>query len=83
MEFFRQTNYNFIGIRKYTYIFSAAVTLISLILILFVGLHYGIDFTGGTSLELKFANPVSIGDVRSAVGNAGFNDSEIKQIGPK
>ena len=83
MEFFLQTNYDFIGIRKYIYIFSAVVTVISLILILFVGFHYGIDFTGGTSMELKFANRISIGDIRGAVGNAGFSDTEIKQIGPK
>jgi len=83
MEFFRQTNFDFIGIRKYTYIFSGLVTLLSLFWIIFHGFNYGIDFTGGTSLELKFEKPIAIADVRSIVSSTGFSDSEIKQIGAK
>jgi preprotein translocase subunit SecF len=83
MEFFRQTNFDFIGIRKYTYIFSGVTTLVSLLWILFFGMNYGIDFTGGSSLELKFEKPIPIAEIRSTMGNTGFNDTEIKQIGAK
>ncbi len=83
MEFFRQTNFDFVGFRKYTYIFSALVTLVSLFWIFFIGMNYGIDFTGGTSVELKFEKPISIAEVRSAMGRTGFSDTEIKQIGAR
>jgi preprotein translocase subunit SecF len=81
MELFRKTNIDFIGFRKYTYIFSAATTMISLIWLLVFGFKYGIDFTGGTSIELKFSNKISVGDIRDAVSKLGFGDSEIKQVG--
>jgi len=81
MEFFRKTNIDFIGFRKYTYMFSIATSVISLIWLLTVGMNYGIDFTGGTSQELKFANPISVGDIRNSISELGFGDAEIKQVG--
>jgi preprotein translocase subunit SecF len=81
MEFFRKTNIDFIGFRKYTYIFSIATTLFSLIWLFTVGMNYGIDFTGGTSLEVKFANRLSVGDIRNSISKLGFGDAEIKQVG--
>lgn len=81
MEFFRKTNIDFIGFRKYTYMFSIASSVISLIWLLTVGMNYGIDFTGGTSQELKFTNPISVGDIRNSISELGFGDAEIKQVG--
>jgi preprotein translocase subunit SecF len=49
---------NFIGKTKYTYIFSGTLTILSLLSLLVWGLRYGIDFTGGTLMEVKFANAV-------------------------
>jgi preprotein translocase subunit SecF len=81
MEFFRKTNIDFIGFRKYTYIFSIVTTLFSLIWLFTIGMNYGIDFTGGTSLELKFASKISVGDIRNSISKLGFGDAEIKQVG--
>jgi preprotein translocase subunit SecF len=81
MEFFRDTHYNFIGARKFTYIFSAVTLLISLVFLFTRGPKYGVDFTGGTSIELKFENQTDIGDIRSAISAIGFGDAEIKHIG--
>ncbi len=82
MEFFRQTNINFIGARKYAYAFSAIIIIVSLVyLIINGGPHYGTDFTGGTSIEVRFSSPVTPAQIRSAISEVGFGDAEIKHIG--
>jgi len=49
---------NIINKRKYSYIFSITVTVLSLASLFVWGLKYGIDFTGGTLMEIKFAESV-------------------------
>jgi preprotein translocase subunit SecF len=46
--------YNIISKTKYAYIFSGTLTLLSLVFLLFWGLKFGIDFTGGTLMEVRF-----------------------------
>ena len=48
--------YNIIGKTKYTYIFSGALTILSILSLFVWGLKYDIDFTGGTLMEVRFAN---------------------------
>ena len=83
MEFFKKTNFDFIGIRKYAYAFSIITFLISLGYLLVHGPNYGIDFTGGTSLQIKFNTPTEPGQIRSAISGAGYGDAEIKNLGEK
>jgi preprotein translocase subunit SecF len=82
MEFFKNTHVKFVEIRKIGYAFSGTLILIGIIsLILHGGPRYGIDFTGGTSLQLKFEKTISAGDLRSSIGKIGFSGAEIKHIG--
>ncbi|MBD3377054.1 protein translocase subunit SecF [candidate division KSB1 bacterium] len=82
MQFFRETNINFTGQRRYAYIFSAILILIGLISLLFHGgIEYSIDFTGGTSLQVAFEKPIDAGQIRNAIADIGFGNAEIKQIG--
>ena len=53
------TNYNFSSMFKKANIFSLSLFLISVILISFKGLNYGIDFKGGTLIELRTSNTES------------------------
>lgn len=80
MRIFENTNYDFIGSRKTAYIISSAVLIIGLISMLVRGFNLGIDFKGGTEMVVRFANPVTISDVRSSVGAAGIN-GQIKEYG--
>ncbi|HWR97386.1 MAG TPA: protein translocase subunit SecF [Candidatus Methanoperedens sp.] len=76
------TNYQFTRLMKPALIFSAALILLSLgTVIARGGLNYGIDFAGGTVIELKFTAPVDIGAVRDALGPAGLAGAEIKHFG--
>ena len=88
MQFFRETNIDFLGNRKIAFVFSGTLILIGIIsLILRGGPNYGIDFRGGTAIQLKFEKAISIGEIRSAVNNIpylkekGIANAEIKQIG--
>jgi preprotein translocase subunit SecF len=50
-------------------------------LVLHGGLNRSIEFTGGTLLQLEFAQPPNVGDIRSTVDAAGYTGSEIQQFG--
>lgn len=82
MEFFhKETKIDFMGMSKYTAIFSIGITLISLALLFFKGLNFGLDFTGGTQLELRYEQPVSFEDVRAQLEQAGFSSAKVTQYG--
>jgi preprotein translocase subunit SecF len=55
---------NFMGIRKYTSGFSIILTILSILSIVFQGFKLGLDFTGGTQLEVQFDRPADLAKVR-------------------
>ena len=82
MEFLVNAKFDFVSKRKAALVFSGTLILVGLgSLIVHKGPHYGIDFLGGTSIELEFEQPIAISDVRSAVSKAGFGKAEIKNFG--
>lgn len=84
MQFFQNTKIDFVGKRKVGYILSGSLIIISIIsLIIHGGPKLGIDFSGGTSLDLSFENDVSASELRQSLNDVGFGDAEIKQIGLK
>ncbi|MDX8387609.1 MAG: protein translocase subunit SecF [Ghiorsea sp.] len=74
-------NINFLGLRKVALTFSAVVLLISLSLIAFKGLNLGIDFTGGTLVEVRFHQQVNIADIRKSITPAGYEKAVIQEFG--
>ena len=47
------------------------------------GLNYGVDFAGGTEMELKFGAPVDPGEIRKAVEELGFEGASVQTYGPE
>jgi preprotein translocase subunit SecF len=47
------------------------------------GLNFGVDFAGGTELEVKFGQRVDAGDIRKAVEDLGFKDASVQTYGPE
>ena len=79
---FRNPAYDFIGWRRVAYGVSVAVMLLGLGSILAKGgLRYDLDFTGGTLVELRLAEPVSVGTIRSRLTAAGLGESVIQVFG--
>ena len=72
---------NFLGKRKLAMAFSLLLVIISLASLATRGLTFGIDFTGGTLVEVSYQDTVAIDDVRSDLASAGFNDAVVQYFG--
>lgn len=66
---FRNANFDFVGKRKYAYIFSGILTVVGLISIFTKGFELGVDFKGGRSYVVRFDKPVSTQDVSSKLND--------------
>ena len=77
-------NYNFESKFKAANISSIFLVFASLLLIFFKGLNFGIDFKGGTLIELRVdSNSITISDVRSSFSNMNLGDLNVKEFGKK
>lgn len=82
MEFFKkQTNIDFLGLRKWTAAISIVLFLASIISLAVHGLNWGLDFTGGTQIQLAFNKPVDTQIVRAQLAQAGFNEAVVQSYG--
>ena len=81
-NFLKNTNINFIGGRKYSYIISGALIVIAIASMCFKGFSYGVDFTGGRTYVVRFDQPVTAEQVREATNEvfmaAAASDDDIK-----
>ncbi len=83
MEIIRHdTNIAFIPNSKKFLIGSGIVVLISWIIIAVMGLNYGIDFSGGTEIQVRFDKTVEISDIRAAIGTMQGISGEVQTFGP-
>ena len=73
-------SYNFSSKFKYANIFSLILFLMSIILIVFKGLNYGIDFKGGTLIELR-SNNTDASSIRDVLKNMDLGDVNVKKFG--
>ena len=74
-------NLDFIGKRKIAMLVSGLMILISLGMLAGKGLNFGIDFTGGTLVEVKFNKAPAIADVRNAISPKGYGNAVIQEFG--
>lgn len=82
MEFFhKQTSFPFMATRKVWYGLSAVLMIICFVSFATRGLNYAIDFTGGVSVEASFPNTADVERVRSALGQAGFQEPQVQNFG--
>ena len=77
----KQTTIDFLGKRKLALILSASLALISIISLIARGLNPGIDFTGGTLVEVGYEQPVEVEAVRATLVENGFNDAIVQNFG--
>ena len=78
------TNIPFNKFYKLFNLISLSLIGLSIILLIFKGLNFGIDFKGGTLIELTIdSKNIQISDVRSAFSNMDLGDVNVKQFGKK
>lgn len=80
MDLFRDKNFDFIKNRKIAYTISAVIILVGLISIIFHGFNFGIDFSGGTLLQLRFDKSVSTAEIRKVLGEFNLSQSTIQNL---
>ena len=83
MEFFREVNIDWMKLKWYFLGFSLIGTVAGLLSILFW--HHvplGVDFKGGTIVNVRFQKPVDENQIRGAVDKAGLHDARIQRVGP-
>lgn len=76
-----KTNIDFISKRKIAVYISSIVNLAILVGIATVGFNFGVDFAGGTVVEVKFDHPISAADVRKRAEAGGLHDVSVQNIG--
>lgn len=82
MEFFRNTNIDFMKYRKFWIVISLALLVVGIFSVFVHGkLNIGIDFAGGTQLTLKFAEDPEVDNLRSLLEEAGVEDAQIQSFG--
>ncbi|HTO13959.1 MAG TPA: protein translocase subunit SecF [Candidatus Binatia bacterium] len=81
IELFHDPSYNFIGKRKWAYVVSIAITVLGLVSLATRGLHYDIDFTGGTLVQVRFEKPPSVASIRAGLTRIKLGESIIQEFG--
>ena len=72
---------DFMGKRQVAIVLSAVLLLIAVGALVFRGLSLGIDFTGGTLIEVSYSEAANLESVRTALAENGFGDSSVQQFG--
>ncbi len=84
LEILGKTNIDFMGKRKIAFIFSGIIVLIGLVAVVQIArgvANLGIDFAGGTAVQLKFDQAIRIDAARKALESNGVGDAELQEFG--
>ncbi|MCS3470630.1 preprotein translocase subunit SecF [Pseudomonas sp. JUb42] len=76
-----KTTINFMGIRNLAFAFTMLLTAIALFSCFHKGLNYGLDFTGGTLIELTYERPADLAKVREELFGAGYKEAVVQSFG--
>ena len=72
---------NFMGVRNVAFGVTVVLTVLALFSMFHKGMNYGLDFTGGTLIELTYEKPADLTKVRAELASAGFHDAVVQSFG--
>ncbi|WP_296253690.1 protein translocase subunit SecF [Pseudomonas sp. UBA4194] len=72
---------NFMGVRNVAFAITVLLTVLALFSMFHKGMNYGLDFTGGTLIELTYEKPADLGLVRDELSKAGYHDAIVQNFG--
>lgn len=76
-----KTNFNFMSKRRLAAVFSILLVLVSIGSLITQSLNFGIDFTGGTMLELSYQDEVKLEAIRTTLEQNGYGDAIVQNFG--
>ena len=80
LQFLIGTRFPFMKYRRYAYVFSGLLVLATAVMLFTRGPRYGVDFAGGTLLQIRTAQAVPADQMREALKGAGMNGVELQQL---
>jgi preprotein translocase subunit SecF len=83
-EIIKNARFDFIGMRNKAFAFSAILLILGCVGFTMISMgkaNLSTDFTGGTSLHLRFKEMVSVGELRNSLANSGMHDVQIQETG--
>lgn len=82
LQIFVDAKYDFVGKRRWFYVASLSAVVVALLsIVAHRGLNYGIDFTGGTLIQVRYDKPVTVGQVREGLDELKLGSAVIQQFG--
>lgn len=82
MEFFKHnTQIDFMAQRKGAAVLSTILFVLSIVSLIMYGLNMGLDFTGGTQIQMNFSQAADLNMIRDKLQNNGFKEAEVKNYG--
>ena len=82
MEFFNpNSKVDFMGARYWTALFSILIFVVSMAALVIHGLKWGLDFTGGTQIEISYPNAADLQSIRDNLVKAGFKEAQVVSYG--
>ncbi len=80
-QILQEPSFDFMGRKKILLIVSAILVVGSVLTVVLKGVHLGVEFTGGTELQIRFADAPELAAIRSAVLKAGMIGADVSTIG--
>jgi preprotein translocase subunit SecF len=77
----RETHFNFVGLAPFAAVLSVLLVVGSGVSIAMQQVNFGVDFVGGTKMEVATAGPAPLGQLRTLLAGMGANDAEVQGIG--
>ena len=77
----REFHFNFVGLAPYAAVLSAILIVLSGVSFFTKGMNFGIDFVGGTQIEVQTKGPAPIGPLRTAIAGVGGEDVQVQSLG--
>ncbi len=82
MKLFKEVpNFKFLSKKAYAFAFSGLIIVVGIVLFLTRGFNLGVDFTGGTNIEVSFRQKISVDQIRDALSKVELGKAQIQQIG--
>jgi preprotein translocase subunit SecF len=77
----RTPNFNFVKYRRVAMVASTFLSLLAIVVIVYPGLNYGLDFTGGILVEARYSTVPPLDTIRSELSGAGFESVQVTRSG--